>query len=73
MRSLSITTCQLTKPQVDDLKTNHNFGGKEGWFSGKVSNLPPKGITPIHNFENDIMGITPADNTQIKNSDIGKD
>ena len=42
--------------------------GGEGWFSGKVNNLSPKGITLINSFENDIMGITPVDDSQIDNS-----
>lgn len=63
-----VTTCQLTDPEHEELKATHNFGGGEGWFSGKVNNLPPKGITPINNFENDVMGITPVDDSQIDNS-----
>ena len=39
-----VTTCQLTEKQESELKATHNFGGREGWFSGKVNNLPPKGI-----------------------------
>jgi hypothetical protein len=63
-----VTTCQLTEKQETELKATHNFGGGEGWFSGKVNNLPPKGITPINSFENDVMGITPIDDSQIDNS-----
>jgi hypothetical protein len=63
-----VTTCQLTEKQESELKATHNFGGGEGWFSGKVNNLPPKGITPINSFENDVMGITPVDDSQIDNS-----
>ena len=63
-----VTTCQLTEKQETELKATHNFGGGEGWFSGKVNNLPPKGITPINSFENDVMGITPVDDSQIDNS-----
>ena len=63
-----VTTCQLNKEEEIELKTTHNFGGGEGWFSGKVNNLPPKDITPINSFENDIMGITPVDDSQIDNS-----
>lgn len=63
-----VTTCQLTEREVTELKATHNFGGKEGWFSGKVNNLPPKGITPINRFENDVMGITPVNDSQIDNS-----
>ena len=63
-----VTTCQLTEKQETELKATHNFGGGEGWFSGKVNNLPPKGITPINNFEKDVMGITPVDDSQIDNS-----
>lgn len=63
-----VTTCQLTEKQETELKATHNFGGEEGWFSGKVNNLPPKGITPINSFENDVMGITPVDYSQIDNS-----
>jgi hypothetical protein len=51
-----VTTCQLTEKQEIELKTTHNFGGGEGWFSGKVNNLPPKGITPINSFENECYG-----------------
>ena len=64
----TVTTCQLTDPEHEELKATHNFGGGEGWFSGKVNNLPPKGITPINSFENDVMGITPVDDSQIDNS-----
>ena len=60
--------CQLTEKQETELKATHNFGGGEGWFSGKVNNLPPKGITPINSFENDVMGITPVDDSEIENS-----
>jgi hypothetical protein len=63
-----VTTCQLTEKQETELKGTHNFGGGEGWFSGKVNNLPPKGITSINSFENDVMGITPVDDSQIDNS-----
>ena len=63
-----VTTCQLTKKQETELKATHNFGGGEDWFSGKVNNLPPKGITPINSFENDVMGITPVDDSEIENS-----
>ena len=63
-----VTTCQLTEKQETELKRTHNFGGGEGWFSGKVNNLPPKGITSINSFENDVMGITPVDDSQIDNS-----
>jgi hypothetical protein len=41
---------------------------EEGWFSGKVNNLLPKGITPINSFENDVMSITPLNDSQIDNS-----
>ena len=37
-------------------------------FSGKVNNLPLKSITPINKFENDIISITPVDDSQIDNS-----
>lgn len=63
-----VTTCQLTEKEETELKSTHNFGGGEGWFSGKVNNLPPKGITRINRFENDVMGITPVDDSQIDNS-----
>jgi hypothetical protein len=63
-----VTTCQLTEKQETELKATHNFGGGEGWFSGKVNNFPPKGITPINSFENDVMGIRPVDDSQIDNS-----
>ena len=63
-----VTTCQLTPDEAIELKATHNFGGGEGWFSGKVNNLPPKDITPITSFENDVMGITPIDDSQIDNS-----
>lgn len=62
-----VTTCQLTEKEETELKATHNFGGGEGWFSGKVNNLPPKSITPINRFENDVMGITPVDDSQIDN------
>ena len=63
-----VTTCQLTEKEETELKSTHNFGGGKEWFSGKVNNLPPKGITPINMFENDVMGITPVDDSQIDNS-----
>jgi len=63
-----VTTCQLTRDEAIELKATHNFGGGEGWFSGKVNNLPPKDITPITSFENDVRGITPVDDSQIDNS-----
>lgn len=62
-----INTCQLTEKQETELKATHNFGGGEGWFSGKVNYLFPKGIIPINSFENDVMGITPVDDSQIDN------
>ena len=40
------------------LKTTHNFGGGEGWFSGQVKNLPPQ-QTAVNTFESDVTGITP--------------
>ena len=63
-----VTTCQLTPDETIELKDTHNFGGGEVWFSGKVNNLPPKDIIPINSFENDVMGITPVDDSQIDNS-----
>ena len=33
-----VTTCQLTEKQKTELNATHNFGGGEGWFSGKVNN-----------------------------------
>jgi len=77
-----VTTCQLIEKEEIELKTTHNFGGGEGWFSGQVKNLIPQqtavntfesdvtGITPISptsSFENDVMGITPIDNSQLDN------
>jgi hypothetical protein len=62
-----VTTCQLTEKQETELKVTHNFGGGKGWFSDKVNNLPPKDITPINSFENDVMVITPVDDSQINN------
>ena len=63
-----VTTCQLEEDEEIELKATHNLGGGEDQFSDKVNNLPPKGITPINRFENDIMGITPRDDSQIDNS-----
>nr|WAJ48232.1 hypothetical protein DMDDKFKA_00011 [Haslea ostrearia] len=63
-----VTTCQLEEKEEIELKAIHNFGGTEGWSSGKVNNLPPKGITPKNSFENDVMGIRPVDDSQINNS-----
>lgn len=63
-----VTTCQLKEKEEIELKETHNFGGGEGWFSGKVNNLPPKNITPINSFENDVLVITPVDDSQIDNS-----
>lgn len=74
-----VTTCKLTEKEETELKTTHNFGGGEGWFSGQVKNLPPQqtavntfesdvtGITPTSSFESDVMGITPIDNSQLDN------
>ena len=63
-----VTTCQLTEAEERELKRTHNFGGGKDWFSGKANNLPPKNITPINSFENDVMAITPVDDSQIDNS-----
>lgn len=48
-----VTTCQLTEKQEAELKATHNFGGEEGWFSGKVNNLPPQ-QTAVNTFESDV-------------------
>ena len=40
----------------------------EGIFIVIINNLPPKDITPIKGFENDVMGITPINESQIDNS-----
>jgi len=53
-----VTTCQLTEKEEIELKTTHNFGGGEGWFSGQVKNLPPQ-QTAVNTFESDVTGITP--------------
>ena len=53
-----VTTCQLTEKEETELKTTHNFGGGEGWFSGQVKNLPPQ-QTAVNTFESDVTGITP--------------
>jgi hypothetical protein len=63
-----VTTCQLTENQETELKATHNFDGGEGWFTRKVYNLLPKGITLINSFENDVMGIILVDDSQIDNS-----
>ena len=53
-----VTTCQLTEKEEIELKTTHNFGVGEGWFSGQVNNLPPQ-QTAVNTFESDVTGITP--------------
>ena len=53
-----VTTCQLKEKEEIELKTTHNFGGEEGWFSGQVKNLPPQ-QTAVNTFESDVTGITP--------------
>jgi hypothetical protein len=61
------TSCQLKEHQETELKTTHNFGGVDDCYIGKVNNLPPEGIIPRNNFENDIMDITQVENLQIDN------
>ena len=53
-----VTTCQLKEKEEIELKTTHNFGGEEGWFSGQVKNLPPQ-QTAVNTFESDVTGMTP--------------
>ena len=36
-----VTTSQLDDAEEKELFKTGNFGGKEGWFSWKVRNLPP--------------------------------
>lgn len=60
-----VSSCQLADPEHDKLMETGNFGGGAGWFSGQVKNLPP--ITPVNSFENDVMGITLIDNSQVEN------
>lgn len=50
------------------VKSNSQFRWGKGLFSGKVNNLPPKSITPINRFENNVMGIIPVNDSQIDNS-----
>ena len=52
-----VTTCQITEKEETELLATGNFGGGEGWYSGQFNNLPP--VTPVNNFENDVMGVTP--------------
>ena len=53
-----ITTCQLDKDEDIELKATGNFGGRKGWYSGQVKNLPPR-QTAVNTFESDVTGITP--------------
>jgi hypothetical protein len=53
-----VTTCQLDKEEDTELKATGNFGGREGWYSGQVKNLPPQ-QTAVNKFESDVTGITP--------------
>ena len=55
-----ITFCQPDNIEVNDLVKTGNFGGQTGWFSGQAKNLPPNEMTPIDNFESNVIGITPA-------------
>jgi hypothetical protein len=56
-----VTTCQLNEAQDRELLETGNFEGAKGWFSGKVQNLP------VNSFENDVMGVTLIDNSQVDN------
>ena len=67
-----ITVCYPSAEERKDLLETGNFGGQEGWFSGRARNLPPQNqsqqystnnndTTPINSFESDVMGITPID------------
>jgi len=60
-----VTTCQLDRDEHNELLETGNFGGGASWVSGQIKNLPP--VTPVNNFENDVMGITPIDNSQVDN------
>lgn len=53
-----VTTCQLLDPEHDELINTGNFGGKKGWLSGQVKNLPPQ-QTAVNTFESDVTGMTP--------------
>jgi len=63
-RGRFVTSCQLDRDEHIELLETGNFGGEIVW--GQVKNLPP--VTPKNSFENDVMGITPVDDSQIDNS-----
>ena len=41
-----------------ELTSTHNFGGREGGFTGQAKNLPPQ-QTAVNTFESDVKGMTP--------------
>lgn len=59
--------CEPTAQEVEALLQTGNFGGGEGWFSGRAKNLTPTtpfdstNFTPINTFESDVQSITPRD------------
>ena len=71
-----VTTCQLTSGEHAELLKTGNFGGENQTVPGKAKNLPPReiqvtetdskdnGFTPLNSFENDILGISPIDQSQ---------
>ena len=64
-----VTTCQLKLKEHPDLLKTGNFGGQEGWFSGRTRNLPPQ-QTAVNTFESDVTGMTPI-NSMNENSSPG--
>ena len=81
--NLFLTTCKLTRMEADHLKaTNGNFVTERVLKEqNSVSTLeidapispmdenssPNPGFTPTNNFESDVIGITPIDNSQSNN------
>lgn len=50
--------------ELEDLIQTGNLGGQDDWFSSIPKSLPPKqkfisDFTPVHSFENDVLGISP--------------
>jgi hypothetical protein len=64
-----VTTCELTPDEDKKLNATGNFGGKKGWYSGQVRNLPPN-QTAVNTFESDVTGMTPI-NPMNENSSPG--
>ena len=52
-----------------ELTSTHNFGGREGGFTGQAKNLPPQ-QTAVNTFNSNVTGITPI-SPIYKNSFLG--